>query len=76
MTNTGGFDVMTTQSYTHVDEAVGQAIPTIKRIAHEVWQLAELSLQEVQSVQLIMDILQEQSFTIREFAFCSIAHLE
>ncbi len=64
MTNTGGFDVKTTQSYTHVDEAVGQATPTIKRIAHEVWQLAELSLQEVQSVQLIMDILQEQGFTI------------
>ena len=55
---------MTTQSYELVDQAVEKTTPTIKRIANEVWQLAELSLQEVKSAQLIMDILQEQGFTI------------
>src|SRR5438105_7804759 len=55
---------MATQVYEHIDQAVEQTNPTIERIAHEVWQLAELSLQEVRSAQLIMDILQEQGFTI------------
>jgi aminobenzoyl-glutamate utilization protein B len=55
---------MTTRSYELVDLAVEQATPVIKRIANEVWQFAELSLQELRSAQLIMDILQEQGFTI------------
>lgn len=55
---------MTTRSYELVDQAVEKTTPTIKRIANEVWQLAELSLQEVKSAQLIMDILREQGFTI------------
>ncbi len=55
---------MTTRSYELVDLAVEQATLVIKRIANEVWQFAELSLQELRSAQLIMDILQEQGFTI------------
>src|SRR5258708_25432222 len=55
---------MTTAAYDSIDQAVEQTIPTIKRIANEVWQFAELSLQEVKSAQLIMNILQEQGFTI------------
>src|SRR5258706_6316029 len=55
---------MTTPAYDSIDQAVEQTIPTIKRLANEVWQFAELSLQEVKSAQLIMDILQEQGFTI------------
>src|SRR5437763_16556514 len=55
---------MTTLSYESIDQAIEQTTPTIKRIANEVWQLAELSLQEVKSAQLLMDILQEQGFTI------------
>ncbi|HEX6556687.1 MAG TPA: amidohydrolase [Ktedonobacteraceae bacterium] len=55
---------MTTRPYELVDQAIEKTTPTIKRIANEVWQLAELSLQEVQSAQLIMDILREQGFTI------------
>src|SRR5258708_2297554 len=55
---------MTIPAYDSIDQAVEQTIPTIKRIANEVWQFAELSLQEVKSAQLIMDILQEQGFTI------------
>ncbi|HEU5226788.1 MAG TPA: amidohydrolase [Ktedonobacteraceae bacterium] len=55
---------MTTQTYAHVDRAVEQATPTIKRIAQEVWQLAELSLREEKSAQLLIDILQEHGFTI------------
>src|SRR5579859_2287780 len=45
-------------------QAVEQVRPTIERIAKEIWQLAELSLLEVKSAQLIMEILQEQGFTI------------
>ena len=55
---------MTTQLYEHVDLAVEQATPIIQRIAKEVWQFSELSLQEIKSAQLIIDILQEQGFTI------------
>ena len=55
---------MTTRSYELVDQAVEQATPVIKHIANEVWQFAELSLQEIRSAQLILDILQEQGFTI------------
>jgi len=55
---------VTTGSYEFVDQAVEQATPVIKRIANEVWQLAELSLEEIRSAQLIMDILQEQGFTM------------
>jgi len=55
---------VTTSSYELVDLAVEQATPVIKRIAKEVWQFAELSLQELRSAQLIMDILLEQGFTI------------
>src|SRR5436305_1314412 len=63
---------MTTRLYETVDQAVEQATPTIKRIAHEVWQLAELSLREVKSAQLIMDILQEQGFTITSKGTASV----
>ncbi len=55
---------MSTRSYELVDQAVEQATPTIKRIANEVWQFAELSLQEIKSAQLLMNILQEQGFAI------------
>jgi aminobenzoyl-glutamate utilization protein B len=60
----GKIFVMTTRSYETVDQAVEEATPVITRIAKEVWQLAELSLREVKSAQLVMDILQEQGFTI------------
>jgi aminobenzoyl-glutamate utilization protein B len=56
--------VVTTRSYELVDQAVEQATPEIKRIANEVWQFAELSLQEIRSSQLIIDILQDQGFTL------------
>ncbi len=55
---------MTPLSYEGIDQAVEQATPAIKRIAREVWQFAELSLQEVKSAQLVMDLLQEHGFTI------------
>jgi aminobenzoyl-glutamate utilization protein B len=55
---------VTTKSYELVDQAVEQATPAIKHIANEVWQFAELSLQEIRSARLILDILQEQGFTI------------
>ena len=59
-----GFFVVTTRLYELVDQAVEQTTPVIKRIANEVWQFAELSLQEIKSAQLIINILQEQGFTI------------
>ena len=59
-----GIFVVTTRLHERVDQAVEQSMPTIKYIANEVWKLAELSLQEIKSAQLIMGILQEQGFTI------------
>src|SRR5258708_28604370 len=55
---------MTTVSYENVDQAIERATPTIKRIVNDVWQLSELSLQEVRSAQLLMEILQENGFII------------
>ncbi len=54
----------TTASFEDIDQAVEQARPTIEHLAAELWQLAELSLQEVKSARLIMDILREEGFTI------------
>ena len=54
----------TTASFEGIDQAVEQARPTMERLAAELWQLSELSLQEVKSARLIMDILREEGFTI------------
>ena len=59
-----GFCFVTTRLYDRVDQAVEQTTPVITRIANEVWQFAELSLQEIKSAQLIACILEEQGFTI------------
>lgn len=55
---------MASASYEQVDQAIAQVTPVMKRIAHEVWQLAELSLQEVKSAQVLLDVLQKHGFTI------------
>jgi aminobenzoyl-glutamate utilization protein B len=47
-----------------IDQAVEQTRPTIDRLAGELWQLAELSLEEVKSAQMIMDVLRGEGFTI------------
>lgn len=47
-----------------VDQAVEQTYPTIKRLAHELWQLAELSLEEVQSARLLLETLRAEGFAI------------
>ncbi len=54
----------TVLSFEVIDQAVEQARPTMERLARELWQLADLSLQEVQSARLIMDMLREEGFTI------------
>jgi hypothetical protein len=48
--NREGVFVVTTRFYEHVDQAIEQITPVIKRIADEVWQFAELSLQELASI--------------------------
>ena len=50
-------------TFEDIDQAVERARPTMERLASELWQLAELSLQEVHSARLIMDILREEGFT-------------
>jgi aminobenzoyl-glutamate utilization protein B len=54
----------TLPSFEAIDQAVEQVRLTIERLANELWQLAEISLQEVKSVRLVMDILQTEGFTI------------
>ena len=51
-------------SFAAIDEAVARTQPTMERLADELWQLAELSLQEVQSARLLMTTLQDAGFTI------------
>jgi aminobenzoyl-glutamate utilization protein B len=51
-------------SFESIDQAVEQARPTMERLAGELWQLAELSLQEVKSARLIMDRLRAEGFAI------------
>jgi aminobenzoyl-glutamate utilization protein B len=46
------------------DQAVEQVRPTIEHLASDLWRLAELSLQEVQSARLILDQLQGEGFTV------------
>lgn len=55
---------MTTVSYENVDQAIERVTPTIERIVNDVWRFSELSLQEVRSARLLMEILQENGFTI------------
>lgn len=47
-----------------VDRKVEAAGPVIEKIAREVWQLAELSHEEVVSARLLTDVLEEKGFTI------------
>lgn len=63
---------MTPVSFEVIDQAVERARPTMDRLASELWQLAELSLQEVRSARLIMGILQEEGFTITSKGTASV----
>lgn len=47
-----------------MDRKVEDAGPVIERIAREVWDLAELSHEEVKSARLLMDALEENGFAI------------
>lgn len=47
-----------------IDQAVEQTRPTMEHIARKLWELSELSLQEVQSARLLMACLEEAGFTI------------
>lgn len=47
-----------------VDRKVEEAGPVIEKIVREVWDLAELSHEEVESSRLLMDILEESGFDI------------
>lgn len=51
-------------SFAAIDQAIEEARPTMERLAGELWQLAELSLQEVRSARLLMTSLQEAGFTM------------
>ncbi len=47
-----------------VDRKVEDAGPVVEKIVREVWDLAELSHEEVESSRLLMDILEENGFAI------------
>jgi aminobenzoyl-glutamate utilization protein B len=51
-------------SFEAIDQAVEQTSPTMERLARKLWELSELSLEEVQSARLLMACLQEAGFTI------------
>ena len=55
---------MTADSYHAVNAAIDAATPAIARICAEVWELAELSLEEVASANVHMRELEAAGFTI------------
>jgi aminobenzoyl-glutamate utilization protein B len=63
---------MTPVSFEVIDQAVERTRPMVDRLASELWQLAELSLQEVRSARLIMGILREEGFTITSKGTASV----
>src|SRR2546423_11370649 len=68
-----GLFVMTAPlSFEDIDQAVEQVGPTIEHLARELWQLAELSLLEVKSAQLIVNILREEGFTITSLGTANV----
>lgn len=54
---------MASASYEQVEQAIALVTPVMDRMAREVWQLAELSLEEVKSAQVLLDVLQGHGFT-------------
>lgn len=54
----------TVNDYDAVDQAVAQVTPIIENVAKDLWRIAELSLFETQSAQLMIDVLEEQGFAI------------
>lgn len=59
-------------SFEAIDQAVERARPTIERLADELWQLAEISLQEVKSARLVMNVLRAEGFTITSKCTASV----
>lgn len=59
-------------SFEGIDQAVERARPTMERLAGDLWQFAELSLQEVKSARLLMDILRGEGFTITSKGTASV----
>jgi aminobenzoyl-glutamate utilization protein B len=59
-----GTTMTTAVSFAEIDQAIEQASPQMEQLAHELWQLAELSLEEVQSARLLLARLQAAGFTI------------
>src|SRR5215472_12694788 len=60
----GQWYMTTPVSFESSDQAIERVRPTIEHLASDLWRLAELSLQEVQSARLILDLLQGEGFTI------------
>ena len=53
-----------TGSYEAVDRAVDDCRETIDLMALDLWQLAEVSLQEIRSAELLLAALEHHGFTI------------
>jgi aminobenzoyl-glutamate utilization protein B len=54
----------TPPTFEAIDAEVERAFPTMERLAGDLWQLAEVSLQEVESVRRVVDVLRAEGFTI------------
>lgn len=55
---------MGTRTYQTVDAAIDAATPAINRISTDVWELAELSLEEVESAKVHIRELESAGFTV------------
>jgi aminobenzoyl-glutamate utilization protein B len=59
--------------YEAADRAVERAQPMIEGIARDLWDIAEVSLQEVESERVVREALEESGFTITSSATAGVA---
>lgn len=63
---------MSTIHFEEVDKAVNELRPIIDRVSDELWELAEPSLFETKSAELLIEVLEEQGFSITSKGTCGI----
>lgn len=55
---------MAPPTFEAIDAEVARALPTMEQLAGDLWQLAELSLQEVRSARRVIETLRAEGFTV------------
>ena len=62
-----------TNSYTAIDRAVDDLRPVIEGLANDLWNIAEVSLHEVESEKAVIGALDELGFTVTSTSTAGVA---